>query len=133
MYSEQYAPGEMLERIKGSAPVVVLPGDMDVILYLVIIFKNIPIDEEQRITVKNGVLQLTHAPTSYGKPYRLAVRDFKGDVQFLALLENDEWRIIRSNLTEKELLLLEHTYDKVRSSMHSIDSFINEYPPIGIT
>lgn len=131
--SERFAPGEMLTLIQNSKPVNLLPGDLDVVLYLVIIFRNIPVDDEQRITVKNGVLNLARVLDPEGKIHRLSIKDFKGDLVFLALPRNNSWEFIRSDLTEKELLLLEHTFDKVRTCMDSIDKFINEYPPIGIT
>ena len=133
MTSADFAPGEMLARIQNNKPVKTLPGDLDIILYLAVIFKALPVEDDQSVTVKNGVLRLSRALRDEGGLYRLAIRDFKADLVFLAILESDhKWNIIRSKLTDKELLLLEHTFDKVRTSMNSIDRFLNEYPPIGI-
>lgn len=126
-----YETGEILERILNKASFSSEANALDAILYIEYILMQFSVPEDQQISINEGELYIS-ATNRY--PYRFVkVIDSEGKILFSAGKENNApWDISTYDTVTEWLRLLEYAYDKVRTSMTSMDRFIEEFPPLGI-
>jgi hypothetical protein len=133
MTTLDYKPGEILERTRrGISKVSTEPTALDVVLYIEYILLNISIKDTQKITINEGQYHIGYLERS---PYRIVYLEDgdSGQELFRALKDpNTPWEIIRHE-KGNWVRMLEYAYEKVRTCMGSLDKFVTEFPPMGVT
>lgn len=123
-----YSPGEILKKSR-RVEVSKVPNDLDIILYIEYLIWAL---ELKGVSPK---LTINHDEIYVGKftlPTQMVyVEDTRGKTLFFAEYAEEKWTIDVSS-QGKWRMLLEYAFDKVRSSMSSVQRWVEEYPPIGV-
>lgn len=130
MNATDYAPGELIKAMSRSKPVDVTPNGWDILIYVNRCIDLLNLKGPVRLDVNENMFQMGRLTTSADARV-VYVESHTGATLFYASVIDGTW-VIDVFKEGPWTQTLEYAYDKVVTCRDSMESWVTEFPPIGV-